>query len=759
MRVRTGLRVLALFMVSAIASACALLGPLPSESSLDERLAAFPTEGLPLQGRTAIHWDSHQIPFIEAEHDGDAAFALGLVQAHLRLGQMEMFRRVSQGRIAEMGGPFASEIDHSLRILDFGKASAATEALLAPETRLWLERFVAGVNHYQEQAKTLPPEFAMLGLEREPWSVQDVLTFGRLAGTDVNWLVWFNLLNLRGREDWPELWARLVDNGSDSLPSFGADGEQITLGGIIGGLSRSGSNALAVAPQRSASGGAILASDPHLGIFVPNTWLVAGIKSPSYHAVGLMIPGLPIFGIGRNPDIAWGGTNMRAASSDLYDLSELDAAEVSERKETLKVRWWFDREITVRDTPYGPLLSDAPQLSDLAGPDFALRWTGHRPSDETTAFLKVSQAKDFEGFRRAFEDFALPGQNMLYADRAGNIGQIMAVQLPRRNGTVPDDVLIDPKGSEAAWETLEGVFELPHSLNPASGYLVSANNRPSNGKSKVGWFFSPDDRVERMAELLESRDTHSLDDIKALQRDVYMASSVALRDRLLAHIDALGIMAAASPSERAALAELRGWDGFYRTDSHGAVAYELLRDAFTSAFYRVTFGEQDWAAFANVGRIQTLLLEDIDKADPATLEQALTEAVAAMTDRVDDFANWGDMHRLRLAHPLAFAPVIGSRFAFADLPISGSSDTLLKTAHSRTSERHTTRYGANARFIADLSDPDATHVVLLGGQDGWLKSSTFLDQVPLWLSGDYVALPLSLDKVKGRARQSMELRP
>ena len=759
MRVFAGFRCLALAAVSGLAGACALLGPLPSESSLDQRLSAFPTEDLPLEGRTVVHWDRHQIPFIEADHDGDAAFALGLAQAHLRLGQMEMFRRISQGRIAEMGGPFAAEIDHGLRILDFGKASAATEAILAPDTRLWLERFVAGVNHYQATVEKLPHEFSVLGFERQPWTVRDVLTFGRLAGTDVNWLVWFDLLRLRDREDWPRVWERLVANGSDSLPGFGADGERITLGGIVGGLSRSGSNALALAPERSASGGAILASDPHLGIFVPNIWLAAGVKSPSYHVVGLMIPGLPIFGIGRNPDIAWGGTNMRAASSDLFDVSGLDAARIAERTETVKVRWWFDREVTVRDTPFGPLLSDAPQLSGLSGGDFALRWTGHLPSDETTAFLRAARARDFEGFRKAFEGFAVPGQNMLYADRAGNIGQIMAVRLPRRDGRVPADVLSDPAEAGAAWDALDGVSELPRSYNPANGYLVSANNRPSTGGTRVGWFFSPDDRARRMAELLESREKHGLDDIEAIQRDVYQESSVALRDRLVFKLDELGLAGETSEKARAALAVLRAWDGHYRADSRGAVAYELFRDAFTSAFYRLTLGERDGAVFANVGRIQALLPDDIETASRDLVGQALATALDAMGERLDRFANWGDMHRLRLAHPLAFAPLIGNRFAFADHPIPGSNDTLLKTAHGRTSERHNTRFGANARFIADLSDPDATQVVLLGGQDGWFKSTTFLDQVPLWLAGDYVALPLSLDRVRRRAVTSMELRP
>ena len=97
-------------------------------------------------------------------------------------------------------------------------------------------------------------------------------------------------------------------------------------------------------------------------------WLIAGLKSPSYHVVGLMGPGLPVFAIGRNPSIAWGGTNMRAASSDLVDVSGLDPDSIEARDETISVRWWFDSTVTIRQTPLGPVISDAPLLADKGAP-------------------------------------------------------------------------------------------------------------------------------------------------------------------------------------------------------------------------------------------------------------------------------------------------------------------------------------------------------------------------------------------------------
>ena len=752
-------RRLCLGVITAFLGGCAVLAPLPEPSTVSERLAMLPAEGAPVAGRTTIHWDRHQIPFVEAETDADAAVALGLVHAHLRLGQMEILRRISQGRLAEMGGPLATEIDQGIRLLDFDRAVPEIEAQLPDDTRLWLDGFVRGVNHYQHNVERLPLEFAVLGLEREPWTVADVLTIGRLVGTDVNWLVWFNILKLRTREDWPQLWARLVENGSESTPSFEAAREQALLGEILSGVGRSGSNSFAVAPSKTLSGGAIIANDPHLGIYAPNTWLLAGVKSPSYHAVGMMAPGLPLFAIGRNPWVAWGGTNMRAASSELYDVSDLAPGEIRERTEDIAVRWWFDESVKVRETPWGPILSDAPQFEALEGPDFALRWAGHLASDETTAFLKASQARNVEAFRAAFTSFSTPGQNMLAADSAGNIAQIMAVQLPRRNGAPPADVILRPEAREGAWEDLVGVLDLPYSLNPERGYIASANNRPTNGKTQVGYFFSPDDRVERISELLTDRKDVDLAAVREIQQDVYMASSVALRDTLVGEIDALGIAARLGDPERAVLALIRTWDGYYDRESRGAVAFELLRDAFTAQFYEISFGEQDWAAFANVGRIKSLLREDIERAEPEALSRSLVAALQASAERIGDFDSWGDMHRLELSHPLSAIPVIGGKFRFADLPVGGSSDSLMKTAHATTSERHATRYGANARHVSDLSDMDLNWFVLLGGQDGWLNSTTFLDQLPLWTEGDYIQLPLRLEAVRARTRHTTELEP
>ena len=739
-------KTLGLGIAASLMAGCSLLSPLPEPAGLTERLAAFPTRNLPLRDTVTVYWNERQIPFIEAEHDGDAAFALGLVHAHLRLGQMAMARMVASGRLSEMAGPIAVDIDKGLRTLSFSRVAGEIERAMDNATRDWVARFVEGINHYQNTVAELPHEFRVLNLKREPWTIADITTIGRLVGSDVNWLVWLDLLPLRKRADWPEIWTRLLEKGRTSPPSFDGIAKIAT-------LSRSGSNSLALAPRRTSTGGAILANDPHLGIFVPNVWLIAGIKSPSFHAVGLMGPGLPIFAIGRNPHVAWGGTNMRAASSDLYNVSALPASDIVERKERIAVRWWFDSETTVRDTPYGPILSDAPLLAESGLPPVALKWTGHHASDEIGAMLAASRARNFHEFRRAFDRFAVPGQNMLYADAEGNIGQVMAVRLPVRRGP-PADLVLDTDDYNAIWTDLRSASRLPFSFNPETGYLASANNRPAPTSISVGFFFSGEDRVRRMAEAIEAATPVGIDTVAALQRDVRMASAAALRDSFIAELDAADLAVDERGIE--AVRRMRDWDGHYRPDSVGAVSFEQFQHGFTSRFYALKFGEAD--APAESGRITALLREDIEATNDKTVRKALAAGLEAAAAGIGKYENWADMHRLRLAHPLALAPIIGDRYIFAEYGVGGSSETLMKTAHGSTGERHRVNYGSNARHISDMTDPDANYFVLLGGQDGWLNSSTLLDQWPLWRDGEYVRMPLSLDAVRKGFPYRMALR-
>jgi len=729
--------------------------PRPRRRGLEERLSAIPSRGLPLDGRVAVYWDQHQVPFIDAESDEDVAVALGVVHAHLRLAQLELLRRASQGRLAELLGPIAIELDHALRILDYGRAVPAIVAALPADTRRWLGGFVAGINHYLARVESLPPEFALLGLEREPWRIEDVLRLGRLAATDVTWLVWFRLLRLRRTPEWSELWHQLVEvsvSPSAGPASNGQEGQ--ALEGLLLGTSRSGSNALALSPARSATGAALLAADPHLSLTQPNLWLIAGYRSPSYQASGLMVPGLPFVAIGRNPWIAWAGTNLHAASSALVDVSGLPPHSFRTRRERIRVRWGRAREVVCRETEFGPIVTDAPPLRWRGPETLALRWIGHQPSDETTAMLRVNRARDWGEFRAGLEGFAVPGLTMLCAERPGRIGRLMAAHLPARGPGVPPHPVARPD-ELAPWDRIVTSRELPVLLEPDEGYLVSANERPREAPMLFGFFFSPDDRHRRMGELIEGSPRLSLEQVMELQRDVRHQPASGLLDRLKPLLVALAASQREPSAARRLLASLEAWDGRYDGESGGALGFELLVHGLARELVpapRRRAYDAGWHARA-------LLARDIACASDEQLAAALRRILPAAARRFARFGIWGAMHRLRLAHPLAAVPGIGRRFTYGDLPASGSSETVMKTAHALTDRRHAASYGSTARFVCDLSSAERSYLVLLGGQDGWPGSTTALDQVSLWRRGDYVAVPLTPERARDRAYRLTELGP
>jgi len=731
----------------------------PTKVSTAERLEAFSQatggEAAPdMEGAVEIYWSDQQIPYIVADSDRDLAFSLGLVHQHLRGGQLAALKRISQGRISEMAGPFTRDIDHALRILDYGHAAPLVVAGWPPETRTWVEAFVAGMNHYQDHAPKQPPEYGLLGIDPEPWTAEDLVTIGRLAGTDVTWLAYASLLPLRERPDWEAIWRRSLEAGgvppgnlSEKLSTEEANERMVA---FLSSLSRSGSNSLAIAPERSASGSALIANDPHLGLNLPNLWLLAGMKSPSYNAVGLMIPGLPFVALGRNQAMGWGGTNLRAASSDLYDVSQEPDGSIEVKEVEIVTRFWFDDTRQVRRSRLGPIVSDAAMIEGRDGEVLALRWVGHEPTDEITAFLAANRASTAESFRDAYRDYGVSAQNMLFAARNGDIGQILALQAPTRQPGAPADLILRAGDPASQWGAFDNSTTLPFVHNPTTGFLASANNKPRQSDRLLGYFFSPDDRVARMAELVEATPKLSVEDLKRIQQDVTSPPSLAIA-RVLAE-DA----AEAGAQPAAFVQRVANWDGSYMVASTGAPAFELLLTAVAQGLY----GDGDGKVPSEKGQwsyLTTFLLRDLAALPETERRNLLQQAVAKAAADVDAFPTWGDLHKLRIGHMLSMVPLVGSRFILERVPVGGSRETLWKTAHGLIEGEHDARYGAQSRHISDLGDPNANYFVLLGGQDGWLGSENYADQVPLWLNGGYLTLPLEAERARADFPHHMRL--
>ncbi|HYZ63331.1 MAG TPA: penicillin acylase family protein, partial [Acetobacteraceae bacterium] len=612
----------------------------PSPVSTAERLANIPLAGAPVEAPVEIRWDAHQVPSIEAGSDRDLAVGLGVVHAHLRLTQMELLRRLARARVAEVIGPVGVALDHALMVMRIGAAVPEMLAALPESSRHWAEGFVAGVNHQIELAPALPHEFRLLGIRPAPWTLEDLLLVSRMAATDISWLVFARLLRSQARLD-PAEWARLwplLQNG-DALP-MPETAEEAALGLVRG------SNAAAVAASRSASGAGLIASDPHLPILLPPIWLIAGLHAPGLDVVGLMLPGLPVVALGRSRHMAWGGTSLHAASSELIDVSD---EVMTEREETIPVRGRPPAVVRVRETRFGPVVSDG-MLLRSARP-FALRWVGHAASDEITAMLGAMRARSLEELRAAMDGFAVPGQTMVAVEAgpAGRATRVIAAHLPRRaNG--PASGLVTAR--DQAWD-LGDLVRAARLPQPEGDIVASANDRPADTPVPVGFFFSPRDRVRRILSLLEAATPVTAAAMRAMQLDVVHVEALSLRDKLVPLL---------RPTRRdlEVIRVLAEWDGAYDADSPGALAFETL----VGALARRMVPEESLTLLTAVWTGRALIAERIAEAGPEIMQAALRDAARALRR----YRNWGGAHLLTLRHPLALLPAVGRWFAYPAYP-------------------------------------------------------------------------------------------
>lgn len=730
---------------------CASVLSFPSYRNDRERLQVLDNlPAWPLEKPVRVHWHKHMIPFVEADTDADAAFTIGVVHAHLRLGQMETFRLISAGRISEFAGPFfVHKIDHALRIINLQRSAEKMLLQMNSKERKWLQSYVNGINFFIANMSEEPVEFDFLQIKKIPWTLTDALRVGRLAAADINWGQYLRFLPLRKEAGWEKFWQKRRMQSQRSMTSA------IRLDQLFPHFSRAGSNSLVISAEKSSTGSAIMANDPHLGIFMPNFWVLMGYKSPSFHVLGLMLPGVPSVVVGRNKDIAWGGTYMRGVSSHLIRVTPDQIT--SEREETIVVRGWFDKSRTVRESAKGPILSDA-EIADSRDELIALNWVGHQKSNEFGAFLQANRARNWREFRNAFKDYAVAGLNLTYADRHGNIGMLAAIRQPRLTISSEQNELIKSTGNTI--DSYRTPLQLPNVFNPKEGFIASANNMPFKTTPPLAWPPGQSDRVIRMKEIAGKTGKISVADIKTLQQDVYSHEAHGLKNYLMTRIGSTeelisqatnggGLSQAKTNEIDHYLNRIRNWDGHYPIASTGAPAWEIfswqlarniLGEKLKNEKLRSTLlGSEDWRYH---------LRQETERMPDFALRVHVLETLLSTRKNARKLSTWGDMHVQRLQSPLGMFPVLGSRFRHGEYPAAGASTTLNKASFQASTERQYVTFGAQSRHISVLNDPDENYFVQLGGNDGWLDNDHLTDQVPLWRAGEYLKLPLTLEKVR-----------
>ena len=282
-----------------------------------------------LSAETRVWRDGYGTPHIFAANLDDAARALGYLHASERLYQMEINRRVGQGRVAEIAGADLVNVDRFIRTLGLYPLAQSSFAALSPWAQQRLQAYADGVNAFLDSHRNaLPPEFLILGDKPEPWTPADSLVWGKLMSLQLSSN--YALEGLRARlaqklpadraawlfpapkPDWP------VTTAPVAHPDHaGLDETRDRLGALLQ-MSHGASNEWVVAGSRSDTGKPILANDPHLELGAPILWYLARIVTPQVSIKGGTVPGLPLVLLGQSDRIAWGLTTSDTDAQDLF---------------------------------------------------------------------------------------------------------------------------------------------------------------------------------------------------------------------------------------------------------------------------------------------------------------------------------------------------------------------------------------------------------------------------------------------------------
>jgi penicillin amidase len=784
--------------------------------SLPQTDGTLTTSGL--HAPVEIVRDRWGVPHIYAASNADLFFAQGYVHAQDRLWQMELQRRTALGQLAEIFGPSALDSDRFLRILGFGRVARQEALALGDPEREAVVAYCRGVNAFlTANPRRLPLEFTILRCRPRPWQPADVLAFGKVMALDLstNWTS--EIIRARIVATLGATRAALLDPAYPradplTLPADATYTADFGAGALHAATAAEpfagerdgtqGSNAWVVGGEHTVSGGPLLANDPHLALQIPALWYENHLEGGDYAVTGASIPGTVGVTIGHNARLAWGVTNGMNDIQDLY-IERFDPADpigaryefrgaweeativreaIAIRERPLRARTRTEA-IAVRITRHGPIVADLLPPGATNAPDeatLALRWTALEPGHLQRSILALNRAGDWAEFRAALRDWTVPPQNFVYADVAGHIGYALGGTIPIR---AQGDGRLPVPGWTGEWEWTGTIppEENPHTLDPAEGFIVTANNRivGDDYPHPLPGEWAPGYRAARIRELIVRTPRHDAASFGRIHADRLSAPGRALAT--LARSGRLPLLPH-EPLSALAREVLAIWDGNLIDDSvAGAIAATLLLKIQERA-YRAFAGPLSTpagrGAFATLPgraflqRSLPRLLDALaggdtqwlapDDTPEAILRDAWGAALAALRDaHGEEIALWryGTDHMLMLRHPLGALKPLGALFNRGPFPQGGDLNTVCMGSRTLSPSGVEFYNGPSYRQICDPTDWDASRSVYPGGQSGHPASPYYADLLSLWLNDAYHPMLWSRPAIDEATAATLTLAP
>ncbi len=749
-----------------------------------------------LKSDVEIIRDEHAIPHVYAENEEDLYRAVGFAMAQDRLWQMDLLRRVTQGRLSEILGKDQVETDLMMRALRIQEKSQKILDNSDPKVVAALEAFSDGVNQYIAKFP-LAPEFKVLGYQPEWWKpVHSINLIGYMSwDLSMGWGTEYYLHQLRTEVPdsmIAELIPDLEKHKTTVFPEFGANklsAESILLSASqnlkdLGIEIFNGSNNWAVAGKKSTTGMPLMANDMHLGLFAPGIWYqMQQVVDGKVNVTGVAVPGQPFIIAGHNDRIAWGMTNVMVDDLDFYaeKLNEdstkywFDDAwkDFDIHHETIKTKEGDSLKVDLKFTHRGPMVNRFKKEKETP---LSIRWLGNEMSNEIRSVYLLNHAKNWGDFRNACSTFTSVSQNIVYADVDGNIGLQCSAGLPIREGS---GIEIYPgDSSKYDWKGLVPFEELPYEFNPERGYVSSANNKTVSDDYPhyISYWFATPSRIDRIREMLEAKEKLGVDDFKAMHSDV--KSKTAERMTLI-FLRALQQQSSYSDTEKAALKKFAGWDYQLTRESQAASIFEVLyrksmlnmvKDNLSPELFKGIKGQKVLLENLLMNILENKDSEWVDNLETPEKESFDDIVVQSFKETVDELSEqlgtdveqwqWGKIHSFSLNHPLGVVPALNKILKLNRGPfeVPGSYHTVCPYSYSFNNLYKAT-HGASERHIFDTKDWDNSQTIIPTGTSGIPASPFYLDQTEKYIHNQYHNDPFNRPAVENADSFKMKLTP
>ncbi len=720
-----------------------------------------------------VYRDEFGIPHLYGQSKLDLYYSLGQIFAADRLFQMDIVRRVASGRLAEIIGEKGLKSDLLFRTLklNFENQKIAKNWQMPFEMEQIAKAFYKGVNDYKNK-HSLPIEFKILNYSPEDFTINDaysligMMSFNFAISTYQEPLM--SALKSKYTDDLlDQLRMESIESKSkkvltyqklnrDVLNNIAATIEFLETGFPI----VEGSNAWILSGKRTKSGFPMLANDPHISFSQPSVWYEAHLETNEFNLYGYFLPLVPFAAIGHDKLKAWGLTMTLTDDMDLYqekiDLENLtylyDGKNLPLKSSEVEIRIKGKKsfKFNLYETHHGPLLDHVLEI-----PSVSLKWAFHHmENDPLLAFYQMAESKNIKEFESAVSLGNAPGLNVLYADKE-NIAWWMFGDVAKKPKNLKTDFILDGTNSNEDYHENYKFSEKPHAINPASGLIVSANQRPDDFVKTERGDWQPKDRYWSILKTLETKEIWSIEETKELQSLSFNIENKIMLTELMEDLKNSNIY------NRLAK-DLSNWNFISEADSKEPVIFYIWQRNILKNLLKDLSEKERELYFKLPAHWQFFNRVIKDRHSPwwtkfnrkKLIEDSLVETYLEIEKKLGpDESNWkwGKIHTIEYSHPLGKIKPLDKIFNLGPYPINGASQEINNQKTPSFDSYFQVRAGPSTRRIIDMKDDSDDFAVIPTGQSGHLWSPFYKDQVPLYLASKYRPMLTNKDQIiKGK---------